>query len=77
MHLVGMEQFALINHMPQHNLLLILIHFAELIYQLVQLQIQDQDVLKFQLIFLLLVQLIIVFRINQENYAIELERMLN
>jgi hypothetical protein len=74
MHVVGMEQFVLINHVPQHKLLLIQMHFVELIYQLVQLQIQDQDVLKFQLIVLLLVQLIIVFQIKQEHYAIGLEQ---
>jgi hypothetical protein len=74
MHVVGMEQFVLINHVPQHNLLLIQIPFVELIYQIVQFQIQDQDVLKFQLIALVLVQLIIVFQINQELSAIGLEQ---
>jgi hypothetical protein len=62
-----------INHVPQLNQLLILIHFVEDIYQHVQLQIQDQDVLIFQLSVLVLVQQPIVFQINQEPYAFGLE----
>jgi hypothetical protein len=71
---VGMVQHALINHVPQPNPLLIQMHFVELIYQLVQLQIQDLDVLIFQLSVLILVQQPNVFQINQEPYAIGLEQ---
>jgi hypothetical protein len=73
-HVVGMVKLVLINHVPQHNPQLILMHSAELIYQIVQLQIQDQDALKFQLSVLDLAQLIIVFQINLEPNAIGLEQ---
>jgi hypothetical protein len=71
-HVVGMVKHVLINHVLQPNPLLIQMHFAELIYQIVQLQIQDQDVLKFLLNVLVLVHQPIVFQINQEPYAIGL-----
>jgi hypothetical protein len=73
-NVVGMVLNVLINHAPQPNILLIQMHFVELIYQLVQLQIQDQDVLIFQLSVLVLVQQPIVFQINQEPYVIGLEQ---